>query len=74
MKLIQNKRKHHNIKISILFKIFQHFTHDVLPAEILILRKFEYIEFEKCVNDDNDCSFILYTINKYCQFYKKKCL
>jgi hypothetical protein len=40
-------------------------------AEILILRKFEYIEFEKCVNDDKDCSFILYTINKYCQFDQK---
>jgi hypothetical protein len=39
-------------------------------AEILILRKFEYIEFEKCVNDDKDCSFILCTINKYCQFYQ----
>ena len=38
---------------------------------MLILRKFEYIEFEKCVNDDKDCSFILYTINKYCQFYQK---
>jgi hypothetical protein len=36
-------------------------------AEILILRKFEYIEFEKCVNYDKDCSFILYTINKYCR-------